>query len=258
MHIATAGPGARFAMTDRGRGALRQTSDTLTIGSSSMRWDGAALHVEVDEMCGLPRIGRLEGRITLTPSAVTGVELPLTPDGAHIWRPFAPTARIAVDLDAPGWRWEGHGYFDGNFGVRPMEDDFGLWTWARFPAGDGSLCIYDCARRDGTTLDAAMRFDADGSATMAEVPGPRPMGRTGWGLRRELRADPGTSPRPLARMLDAPFYARAVAETTIHGERLRGVHEVIDLRRFANPLMKPMLAFRVPRRARWRAARASA
>ena len=254
MHLATAGPGARFAMTDRGRGALRQSPDRLTIGPSSLRWDGAALTIEVDEMCGLPRVGRVRGRITLTPAAVTGVELPLSVDGAHVWRPFAPTARIAVDLDAPGWRWEGHGYFDGNFGVRPMEADFGLWTWARFPSGDGSLCIYDARRRDGTRLDAAMRFGTDGSARMAEAPPPRPMGRTGWGLPREVRADPGSTPRPLARMLDAPFYARAMVETTIQGERLRGVHEVIDLGRFASPLMKPMLAFRVPRRARWGAA----
>jgi carotenoid 1,2-hydratase len=52
-------------------------------------------------------------------------------------------------------------------------------------------------------------------------------------------------------MLDAPFYARATIETTIGGERLSGVHEVIDLRRYAHPAIRPMIAFRVPRRARW-------
>ena len=159
-----------------------------------------------------------------------------------------------MDLDAPGWRWDGHGYFDGNFGTRPMEDDFRFWTWSRFPARGGSLCVYDAARRDGTDAPVAMRFDADGSARVIDAPAPVPMGRTRWGLPRAVRADPGTRPRPVRAMLDAPFYARSVVETTIDGETLRGVHEVIDLDRYANPLIKPMLAFRVPRRARWAAA----
>ena len=52
-------------------------------------------------------------------------------------------------------------------------------------------------------------------------------------------------------MLDAPFYARATAETVIDGARLSGVHEVIDLRRYASPAIRPMTAFRVAGRARW-------
>ena len=52
-------------------------------------------------------------------------------------------------------------------------------------------------------------------------------------------------------MLDAPFYSRAAVETTIDGEDCTGVHEALDLRRFRSPLLKPMLAMRVPRRARW-------
>ena len=247
-----AGPGARFCMTDRGRGALRRAPGALTLGPSSLRWDGASMTIEIDEMAGLPRPGRLRGRVRVTPAAVTGVELPLTADGAHVWRPFAPGSRIEVDLDVPGWRWEGHGYLDGNFGTRPMPDDFALWTWARFPAGDGgALCVYDAIGRDGSARRAAMRFAPDGGAAHVEAPGALPMGRTAWGLRREVRADPGTRPRAIRSMLDAPFYARAVAETTIGGERLRGVHEVIDLRRYASPAIKPMIALRVPRRARW-------
>ena len=252
MHLATAGPGARFAMTDRGRGALRQTPDTLTIGPSSLHWDGSALTIEVDEICGLPRVGRVRGRIVLTPAAITGVELPLSPDGAHVWRPFAPTARIAVDLDAPGWRWQGHGYFDGNFGVRPMEADFGLWTWARFPSGRRvavHLRLRAPRRHAARRGDAVRgrRLGAHGRGAGAAADGAHRLGPAPRGPGRSA----APTPRPAARMLDAPFYARAMVETTIHGERLRGVHEVIDLRRFASPLMKPMLAFRVPRRARW-------
>ena len=52
-------------------------------------------------------------------------------------------------------------------------------------------------------------------------------------------------------MLDAPFYARSVVETTINGEVVQGVHEAVDLNRYRSPLLKPMLACRVPRRKNW-------
>jgi carotenoid 1,2-hydratase len=52
-------------------------------------------------------------------------------------------------------------------------------------------------------------------------------------------------------MLDAPFYSRSVVETRLMGEVTQGVHEALDLTRFRQPWMKPMLAFRVPRRGGW-------
>ena len=52
-------------------------------------------------------------------------------------------------------------------------------------------------------------------------------------------------------MLDAPFYCRSVVRTQIEGHETTGVHEVLDLKRFRSPLLKPMLAVRVPRRAKW-------
>ena len=63
----------------------------------------------------------MRGKITLAAKSITNVELPLTPSGTHIWRPFAPTADIDVDLEAKGWQWSGHGYFDANFGTRALE-----------------------------------------------------------------------------------------------------------------------------------------
>jgi carotenoid 1,2-hydratase len=42
-----------------------------------------------------------------------------------------------------------------------------------------------------------------------------------------------------------------VVRTRVNGEEVTGVHEALDLRRFASPLIKPMLAVRVPRRAGW-------
>ncbi|MEM6304657.1 MAG: carotenoid 1,2-hydratase [Pseudomonadota bacterium] len=251
INVATYGRGGRFTMTDRGTSALRQTADSFTVGPSSLRWTGDALVIDVNEIASLPLVSRVRGTITLTPSAVTGVELPLTRDGAHIWRPFAPTARIAVDLEAPGWQWEGHGYLDANFGSRPLEKDFSYWTWGRYPTSKGATCIYDATRRDGTTLDAAFAFSPDGTARETAAPPRQRFARTLWALYRETRADAGSTPRQVKAMLDAPFYSRSVVETTLNGERVQGVHEALDLNRYGSPLLKPMLAVRVPRRAKW-------
>ena len=112
-------------MTDRGRSALRQTASRLEVGPSMMRWEDGRLIIDINEISSHPLISRVRGQIRVTPSAVTGVELALTPDRAHVWRPFAPVADIEVEIDRPGWTWSGHGYFDANFGTRALEEDFG-------------------------------------------------------------------------------------------------------------------------------------
>ncbi len=75
--------------------------------------------------------------------------------------------------------------------------------------------------------------------------------RSNWLVRRETRADPGTMPRQRLSLLDAPFYSRALVETVVDGETSLGMHEALDLVRFRQPVLKPMLAVRVPRRAGW-------
>ncbi len=251
MNVATYGPGGRFTMTDRGRAALRQTADTLTVGPSRMHWTGSSLVIDIDEISSPPLISRVRGRIILTPSAVTGVEVALTPDGAHLWRPFAPSARIEVDL-TQGHRWQGHGYFDANFGTRALEADFDTWTWGRFPLQDGALCFYDATRRDGTQLGLGLHVATDGTARAVTPPPKARLPRTLWALRRETRADAGFAPSQKLAMLDAPFYSRSHVETRLNGEISHGVHEALDLTRFRNPALMPMLALRVPRRAGWR------
>jgi len=237
-------------MTDRGAGALALSADAIAIGPSSMRWEGDALVVDIDEM-SWPHLQRLRGRVTVHPAAVTDVELPLTACGTHVWRPFAPEARIAVALDRPGWSWSGHGYFDANFGTRALETDFRFWTWGRYPTRRGATAFYDATRRDGSDLGVAVAFEK-GAAQVVPAPPRTRFRRSLWAVRRETRADPGTTPRQVKAMLDAPFYCRAAVETVIDGERVTGVHEALDLDRFASPLLKPMLAVKVPRRARWR------
>lgn len=238
-------------MTERGVSALRQSADTFQVGPSSMHWTGSCLEIEVDEISN-PVISRLRGKVRLHPTALTGVEAPLYGDGGHIWRPFAPTARIEVDLGRDLWRWSGHGYFDANFGTRALEDDFSYWTWARLPRRGGTLAVYDAERRDGTELGLAVQFASDGRAEEVAVPKPAPMRRSLWAVKRRCQADPGTRARQIKPMLDAPFYSRSMVRTDLFGETLEGVHEALDLNRFASPLLKPMLAVRVPRLSTWR------
>ncbi|SEP55680.1 carotenoid 1,2-hydratase [Loktanella sp. DSM 29012] len=251
INVATYGPGARFTMTDRGRAALRTTDDTLTVGPSSMHWQDGKLVISIDEISAPPIISRVRGTITLTPQAVTGVELPLTTDGAHVWRPFAPIADIAVDLESDGWQWDGHGYFDANFGTRALEADFDFWTWGRYPTATGATCFYDATLRDGGGFETAIAFDRDGGAAHVAAPPLTPFKRSLWQVKRETRADPGVTPKQRLNMLDAPFYSRSTVDTVLNGESVTGVHEALDLTRYRQPLLKPMLACRVPRRAGW-------
>lgn len=239
-------------MTDRGRAALTTTHDTLKVGPSQMHWDGNRLTISINEISSPPLISRVRGTITVTPRAVTQVELPLTADGAHVWRPFAPLSDISVDLEASGWQWTGKGYFDANFGTRALETDFDRWTWGSFPTGDGAMAFYDVARRDGSTFETAVGFGPDGSADHVKAPAQTRFANSLWQVRRETRADAGYRPKQALAMLDAPFYTRAAVTTRLNGEVTTGVHEALDLTRFRSPLLKPMLAVRVPRRAGWR------
>ena len=237
-------------MTDRGRAALRQSRDTFEVGPSKMLWNGRQLVIDIDEIGAPPMVTRVKGRITLTPAAVTDIEVALTPDGAHIWRPFAPSAHIEVDL-TQGNRWQGHGYFDANFGSAALEADFKTWSWGRYPTKAGATCFYDAIRADGSKLALGLTVARDGSARVIAPPPLTPFKRTLWALRRETRADAGVVPQQVMPMLDAPFYSRSLVQTQLFGEVTTGVHEALDLTRFAKPWLKPMLAMRVPRRARW-------
>jgi carotenoid 1,2-hydratase len=250
LNVATYGPGGRFTMTDRGRAALRQTPDRLQIGPSAMHWTGRELVVEVEEISSPPVISRVRGTITLTPEAMTGVEARLTPDGSHSWRPFAPSARVKVDL-TQGHRWEGHGYWDANFGTAALEADFRFWTWGRFPLRNRTVCFYDATRRDGSTLALGVEVDRAGALREIEPPPLTRFRRSLWAVRRETRADPGFQPSQKMSLLDAPFYSRSLVETRIGGETSLGVHEALDLVRYRQAWLKPMIALRVPRRRGW-------
>lgn len=242
--------GGSWSMTERGREQVSRSADRFRIGPSVVAWDGTALTVTVRET-RVPQMTPLTGVIRVIPEALTAVEAVLDSAGAHVWRPFAPRARIEVAFSRPALTWSGEGYLDGNFGTRALEADFSYWTWSRAPHRDGAVTFYDAERRDGSVLDLGIRFGADGGAERVESPPKAALPRTLWRVRRETRADAGSAPRVARRMEDAPFYARATLDSTLWGERTAAVHEALDLDRFAAGWVKGLLPFRMPRPPCW-------
>ena len=236
--------GARWAMTERGRGQLRRDASTLAIGPSSVHWDGDALSIEFDEQA-VPIPRRMRGRVTVHPSALNDQSFALDPQGGHRWQPIATRARIAVDLDRPGLRWRGGAYVDSNFGSESLEEGFVDWQWSRAHLNRESVVFYEGRRRDGSDFALGLRFDAGGVAHPIELPPAARMRPTGWLMPRRTRSD---GPARIIRTWeDAPFYSRSALATELFGERVEGVHESLALDRFAHPIVQRMLPFRMPR-----------
>ena len=57
------------------------------------------------------------------------------------------------------------------------------------------------------------------------------------------------SPQALRSFEDAPFYSRSLVAAKFQGETVNWINESLSLDRFANPLVRLMLPFRMPRRA---------
>ncbi|MEC8196115.1 MAG: carotenoid 1,2-hydratase, partial [Pseudomonadota bacterium] len=66
INVATYGPGGRFTMTDRGRTALKLTSNTMTVGPSQMHWKAGSLIIDIDEMGAPPMIAPVRGQVRLS------------------------------------------------------------------------------------------------------------------------------------------------------------------------------------------------
>ncbi|MFL2805584.1 MAG: carotenoid 1,2-hydratase [Paracoccaceae bacterium] len=247
INVATYGHKGRWTMTERGEPAVLIKDNRFQVGPSSFNWDRNKLVVEIDELT-TPHLSRLKGQVIIEPKYITDIEVLLKDDGSHIWRPFAPISNIQVDLNVPGWQWSGHGYLDGNFGTRALEDDFSYWTWSRLIGKNGAMAFYDAKRRESGDLDLGLEFNNDGNIKILNDIPKTKFSRSLWQVRRETRSDNEYKPKQIQNMLDAPFYSRSKIKTKIKGEEVEGVHEALDLNRFANPLIKPMLALRVPRK----------
>jgi carotenoid 1,2-hydratase len=239
--------GKRWAMTERAPGSVARDATTLSIGPSAMRWDGTCLTVDIDEVTA-PLPSRIRGTIRLHPAGLATHAVALDGVGRHGWSPIAPSARVEVSLTHPARQWQGHGYFDTNWGSRPLERDFSHWHWCRAGLADGGTAVlYYVHRADGSRGTTALRYAADGVCTPFIPPPEVDLPRTFWRLPRATGADHGFSASLAETLEDAPFYARSVVRTRLLGQEVTAVHEALSLRRFDTWWMRLMLPFKAPR-----------
>jgi carotenoid 1,2-hydratase len=234
-------------MTERGRGSLRRDATHLSIGPSSLFWNGNALEIDIAEVT-FPIPSRFRGRVTVTPGALEGHAFELDPKGRHIWQPVATRAHVAVDFAQPDLRWTGAGYFDSNFGAEPLEAAFSEWQWSRAHRRRDEVVLYEGDLRDGSRFSLGLRFDADGAVSEVEPPPPVALPRTFWRMPRVTRADAPDAARIVRTWEDAPFYARTALATRLFGEEAHGVHESLSLDRLKRLSTRLMVPFRMPRR----------
>lgn len=240
--------GQLWAMTERRRSAVEVGADHLVIGPSSIRWDGSALTINLDEITApLPR--RIRGTVRLIPSALTSSVFALDTGGRHTWWPIAPAARVEVDLAQPRCSWSGTGYLDTNAGDEPLADAFAHWHWSRAKLSRHSAVLYDVQERSGAASSLAIRIDDTGEVQPVELPPKVRLPSTRWGIERHTAADTGTA-RVVRTLEDGPFYARSLLRTNLFGEETDAIHESLSLDRFRKPLVKAMLPFRMPRTLR--------
>ncbi len=242
--------GHKWAMTERGAGAVERTAKHFAVGPSALLWNGQSLEIRLDEMT-FPIPGRIKGTIRLHPTSLNPDAFTLESVGGHLWRPIAPTARVEVALDKPGVRWQGDGYLDSNWGAVPLETSFVSWDWSRAPVGGGAAVLYEGVRRDGEPFALALRFDRNGRAEPFTPPPAQALASSPiWRIPRATRAEQPEGARVTRTLEDTPFYARSELRTQLLGETTQAVHESLFLDRFAKPIVQAMLPFRMPRRAR--------
>ncbi len=248
INVVLYGPGRkRWAMTERGRAAVRQASDSLAIGPSAMSWDGNALTIDLDEVTA-PVPSRIRGQVRVIPPALADRTFDLDPGGRHRWRVIGPGSRVEVSLRQPVLTWQGTGYLDTNDGDEAMETRFATWNWSRAALRDGTAVLYDVVGRDAMPRSLALRYDRAGQVEDFSSPPLSHLPNGLWGVRRATRADQGGSARLVRTLEDAPFYTRSVIETRLLGEDVTAVHESLSLDRFRAPWVQAMLPFKMPRR----------
>jgi carotenoid 1,2-hydratase len=237
--------GKRWTMTERSRGKVARNVNALLIGPSDLAWDGNALTININEMSA-PIPGRIRGQVRVIPSAVTTNYFVLNEDGNHRWWPIAPRSRVEVTLEQPSLSWQGEGYLDTNAGDAPIETGFRHWEWARGALRDKTAILYEAERRDGSRIDLAITFDAQGNMEQFAPPPLLPLQRSGWQVSRSARSE--ADAKVTRTLEDAPFYARSMVVTTLLGEQVTLMHESLSLDRFKMPVVQAMLPFRMPRR----------
>ena len=234
-------------MTERGTAQLERQAAMLAIGPSSLRWTGNSIEMQIDEICApLPR--RLRGVLRVHPASLHEDSFALDEPGLHGWTPYAPRARIEVQMKDPDIAWSGTGYFDHNHGAAPLEDAFDEWTWSRASLPDSTTVMFDTKPTVGAARTLALRYRAGMGVEQIDAPRQFALPGTRWGLARSTRADDDA--RLIRTLVDAPFYSRSQLQVRMQGVHAPTIHEGLSLQRFRKRWVQALLPFRMPRIAR--------
>jgi len=248
--VALYGPKARWAMTERGKDALNDGPDHFAVGPSALHWEGDTLVIDVNEIT-VPLPSRLKGQIRFTPDVGQNEHFALDTTERHHWWPYAPFGHIKAQFDKPDLSWEGHGYADTNTGTAALEADFSGWTWSRATVDDGAVMFYEPQERAGAHKTIAFHVGSDGTLTHRQAPPRVDLKKGFWGVARNTRSEDASQTRITQTFVDAPFYTRDALQMVLDGKPCPAVHESLNLNRFASPIVKMMLPFKMPRRANW-------
>ncbi len=243
INVALYGTKRRWAMTERGKNHMTRDANSFVVGPSSMRWQGDALHIDINERC-MPLPFSLVGKVHIKPAEIYDAPIMLDDDGQHYWQAVAPSARIRVEFERPNLSWEGNAYHDMNWGEEPLENGFREWTWLRANTNHGTQVLYDVERVDGSHKIFGRGFNA-GAIAKTEVASAHALPCGVWGMTRMIRSE--APPRLISTLEDAPFYTRNHVELTLDGKPCQAFHESLSLKRFTHPLVQLMLPFRMPR-----------
>ena len=238
---------SRWAMTERGAGALSTDADALAIGPSNLHWRDDTLEIHVRERA-TPWMTAMRGTIRVHAQALFDRRHALDDAARHWWQPVAPAARVEVAFEAPSLRWEGDAYLDANQGAEPLEQGFRGWHWMRSYDRSTTRIVYVTRPRAGSSRLLSLAFGADGRTTAEPAPREHRLPRSRWGLAQSTHAH-AERVRLDARLEDTPFYARNALTLEHPGGPAAAIHETIDLDRFSRPWVQAMLPFRMPRRA---------
>jgi carotenoid 1,2-hydratase len=153
-------------------------------------------------------------------------------------------------MKQPDLEWSGHAYVDSNFGNEPLEAGFVEWDWMRAKIGPNTAVLYDVIPRRSQPASLGLLFDPQGGVEEIPAPVRGRLPSTLWRVARHARSENGP-PTLIKTLEDTPFYNRSLVSAAIGGTETTWVHESLSLDRFANPVVRAMLPFRMPRR-RWR------
>jgi carotenoid 1,2-hydratase len=241
----------RWTMTERGQSHIQRSVNEFKIGPSSIRWDGTALEIDINEV-GVPIPFPVKGKVRVIPHGISNRLWALDDEAKHHWGPIAPSATVEAEFRAPNIRWSGHAYLDANEGTEPINrvsnQSFVDWDWSRASLKDGSTAVIYDVRQPNSNRLLALKFSPNADAVENfKAPDKQELKKTLWQMNRTIRSDESAVPKVIQTLEDTPFYVRSVLESSLLGEKVISLHETLSVPKLSSMSTQLMLPWRMPR-----------